>query len=302
MRGANTAVKRMKIRGSAIPGQGFTPVQILIYAVLGFWALTTIYPFFWVIINSFRVRNEIRTDSFSIPTGDSFTLDNYEKAMGRYDFGTAYTNSAIVSGVVTVAVILLAGMAAYALVRYEFRGKKILYSLLIASMMFPVFSTIIPVFRMEAVWGLAGTSNRWLSLVSTMLPQIAGNIAFATIVLMGFIRTLPIDLEESAYLDGCNVFKIYFKIIMPLARPSFATVAIFAFLWSYNDLFTQMFFLRYPNQFTITLMLNDINSQAGTNYGYMAAAVVLIVVPVLIVYMLLQKNIIKGLTAGAIKG
>ncbi len=293
--------KRIRVR-SSIPGEKFSPIQILVYAVLGFWALTTLYPFFWIIINSFRERGEIRTDSFSIPTGDSFTLDNYEKAMGRYDFGTAYTNSAIVSGVVTVAVILLAGMAAYALVRYEFRGKKILYSLLIASMMFPVFSTIIPVFRMEAVWGLAGTSNRWLSLVSTMLPQIAGNIAFATIVLMGFIRTLPIDLEESAYLDGCNVFKIYFKIIMPLARPSFATVAIFAFLWSYNDLFTQMFFLRYPNQFTITLMLNDINSQAGTNYGYMAAAVVLIVVPVLIVYMLLQKNIIKGLTAGAIKG
>ncbi len=295
-------LKAKRVRHPVLPGQKFTPIKLLTFAVLIFWALTTIYPFFWVITNSFRVRGEIRSDSFTIPTGDSFTFDNYEKAMGRYDFGTAYVNSLVVSTVVTIVVILVSGMAAYALVRYEFRGKKILYSLLIASMMFPVFSTIIPVFRMEAAWGLAATTNRWIALISVILPQIAGNIAFSTVVLMGFIRSLPIEIEESAYLDGCNVFKIYFKMIMPMARPSFATVAIFAFLWSYNDLFSQMFFLRYPNQFTITLMLNDINSQAGTNYGYMAAAVVIIVVPVLIVYMFLQKNIIKGLTAGAIKG
>jgi len=99
-------------------------------------------------------------------------------------------------------------------------------------------------------------------------------------------------------LDGCNVFQIYFKIIIPVAKPSFATVAIFSFLWSYNDLFTQTFFLRYPKEKTITLLINEISSQAGVNYGLMAASVVLVVVPVLIVYVLLQKNIIKGLTVG----
>jgi len=168
--------------------------------------------------------------------------------------------------------------------------------------MFPVFSTIIPVFRMEVLWGIASTQNRWLSLLSTILPQIAGNLAFAIVVLMGFIRSVPIDLEEAAYLDGCNVFQIYFKIIIPVAKPSFATVAIFSFLWSYNDLFTQTFFLRYPKEKTITLLINEISSQAGVNYGLMAASVVLVVVPVLIVYVLLQKNIIKGLTVGAVKG
>ncbi len=282
--------------------KNFDPWQILIFAVLIIWAIGTIYPFIWVIINSFRQKGEIRSDSFSIPTGDSFTLDNYQTATERADFGSAYTNSLIVSGCVTVVVILIAGLAAYGLVRYQFKGKGILYALLVASMMFPVFSTIIPVFRMEAAFGIASTGNRWLALLSTILPQIAGNIAFATIVLMGFIKALPIEVEESAYLDGCSVVKIYFKMIMPMAKPSFATVAIFAFLWSYNDLFTQMFFLRYPNQRTITLLLNEISSQAGTNYGFMAAAVVLIVVPVLVVYLFLQKNIIKGLTAGAIKG
>jgi raffinose/stachyose/melibiose transport system permease protein len=276
--------------------------NLITYIVLAFWAITTIYPFLWVIINSFKERGKIRSDTFSIPTGTDFTFENYIVANERSDFGSAYVNSIIISGVVTIAVILIAGLCAYGMVRYEFRGKKLLYSLLIASMMFPVFSTIIPVFQMEVAWGIASTGNRWLSLFSTMLPQIAGNIAFSTIVLMGFVRSLPIEIEESAFLDGCSVFKIYFKMIIPMARPSFATVAIFAFLWSYNDLFTQMFFLRYPKERTITLLLNEISSQAGTNYGLMAAAVVLIVVPVLIVYMILQKNIIKGLTAGAVKG
>lgn len=282
----------------------FRPSQLFTYGALSVWALTTIYPFLWVIINSFRDRGKIRSDSFSIPwpgTPD-FTLDNFNLAFDRFMVGTAYKNSFIISVVVTVVVVILAGFAAYGLVRYNFRGKKALQSLIIASMMFPVFATIIPVYRMEAAWGIAGTNNTALSLLSVILPQIAGNLSFAIIVLMGFIRSLPVELEEAAYLDGCNVFKIYFKIIMPVAKPSFATVAIFTFLWSYNDLFTQMFFLRLPKDRTITLLLNEISSQAGVNYGLMAAGVVLVVIPILVVYVILQKNIIKGLTIGAVKG
>ena len=278
--------------------------QAFSYLVLIFWAITTAYPFIWIIINSFRVRGEIRSDSFSIPWPwtSSFTLDNYVTANNRSDFIAGYTNSILISIVVTLVVVLLAGLFAYGMVRYRFRGQKFLHGMIIAAMMFPVFSTIIPVFRMEVLWGIASTQNRWLSLLSTILPQIAGNLAFAVIVLMGFIRSVPIDLEEAAYLDGCNVFQIYFKIIIPVAKPSFATVAIFSFLWSYNDLFTQTFFLRYPKEKTITLLINEISSQAGVNYGLMAASVVLVVVPVLVVYVLLQKNIIKGLTVGAVKG
>ncbi len=280
-----------------------TPAKVLTYVVLIFWALTTLYPFVWVILNSFREKGLIRKDSFSIPTPSrGFTLDNYAKAMERFDFGNAYCNSLIVSAAVTVAVVLIAGLAAYGLVRFRFGLRGACYSLIMAGMMFPVFSTIIPVFRMEASWGIASSGNRWLSLLAVILPQIAGNLCFAIIVLMGFIESVPMELEESAYMDGCNVFQVYFHIIMPAAKSSFATVAIFSFLWSYNDLFTQNFFLRVPREKTITLLLNEISSQAGVDYGLMASSVVLIVVPVLIVYIMLQKHIIKGLTAGAIKG
>ena len=281
----------------------FTPAKAGTYAVLTFWALTTLYPFVWVILNSFRERGLIRKDSFSIPLpGNGFTMGNYNKAMERFDFGSAYMNSLIVSIAVTIAVVLIAGFAAYGLVRFRFKLRGVCYSLIMAGMMFPVFSTIIPVFRMEAAWGIASSGNRWLSLVAVILPQIAGNLCFAIIVLMGFIESVPMELEESAYMDGCNVFQVYFHIIMPAAKSSFATVAIFSFLWSYNDLFTQNFFLRVPREKTITLLLNEISSQAGVDYGLMAASVVLIVVPVLVVYVALQKHIIKGLTAGAIKG
>ena len=276
--------------------------KVITYVVLSVWALTTIYPFIWVILNSFRKKGLILSDSFSLPLGDAFTWDNYITAWQRSDFKNAYLNSFIISGTVTVTVVILAGLAAYGLVRYRFKGRNLLYSLIMAGMMFPVFSTIIPVFRMEVVMGVASSGNRWLSLVAVMLPQIAGNMCFAMIILMGFIRSVPIALEESAYLDGCSVFQIYFHIIIPVAKSSFATVAIFTFLWSYNDLFTQSFFLRYPQERTITGLLNEISSQAGVNYGLMAASVVLVIIPVLIVYILLQKHIVKGLTAGALKG
>ncbi len=280
-----------------------TPAKVGIYTVLTFWAVTTLYPFVWVILNSFRERGLIRKESFSIPLpGSGFTMDNPPKAMERFDFGNAYLNSLLVSVAVTIMVVLIDGLAAYGLVRFRFRLRGLCYSLIMAGMMFPVFSTIIPVFRMEAAWGIASSGNRWLSLVAVVLPQIAGNLCFAIIVLMGFIESVPMELEESAYMDGCNVFQVYFHIIMPAARSSFATVAIFSFLWSYNDLFTQNFFLRVPREKTITLLLNEISSQAGVDYGLMAASMVLIVVPVLVVYVALQKHIIKGLTAGAIKG
>ena len=274
----------------------------LIYIILIVWALTTIYPILWVIMNSFKDKKHIMSDAFSLPFGDLFTLGNYAEAFEKVDILSAYRNSIIISGAVAVLVILMAGMASFALVRYRFRLNKTLYSLVIAAMMFPVFSTIIPVFRMEYGWGLAGSGNVWLSLISVILPQTAGNLAFAMVVLTGYMKGLPIELEEAAFMEDCNAYQIFFKVIMPLTKPSFATVGIFSFLWSYNDLFTQQFFLRNKEEWAITRLLLEISSREGTNYGLMAAVVTLVVVPLLIVYVCLQKYIIKGMTAGAVKG
>lgn len=276
--------------------------QIVIYLLLTFWALTTIYPIIWVVQNSFKAKNLILEDSFSIPVGAKFTLDNYKKAFSNLNIFSAYRNSIFISCTVAVCVIIIAGMAAFAMVRYHFRLKNALYSVVVAAMMFPAFATIIPVYTMEASWGITNTGNWWLTMLSVILPQVAGNLAFAIVVLTGFIKGLPIELEEAAFMEGCNAFQIFGKVIVPLTKPSFATVFIFSFLWSYNDLFTQMFFLRRPEMRAITRLLNELTSKEGTNYGLMASAVTLVVVPVVIAYIFLQKYIIKGMTAGAIKG
>lgn len=282
--------------------KSFSAGKSLIYVILSAWALTTVYPILWVIMNSFKARDKIMQDSFSLPVGDNFTLSNYETAFDRLSIFTAYRNSMLISITVAALVVLIAGMASFALVRYNFKLKKVLMTLVVAGMMFPVFSTIIPVYHMERTWGIAGTNNLWMNLISVILPQIAGNLSFAIVVLTGYIKSLPIELEEAAYMEGSTTIQTFFKVVVPLTKPSFATVAIFSFLWSYNDLFTQMFFLRNQKFWAITRLMQMLTSKEGTNYGLMAATVSLVVVPVIIVYIVLQKHIIKGMTAGAVKG
>ena len=140
------------------------------YLALTIWALTTAYPLLWVILNSFKDKREIMSQSFSLPVGDLFTLDNYRLAFEKMDILGAYINSLSVSGMVSLIVIILAGLASYALVRYEFPGRKMLQGLILAGMMFPAFSTIIPVFRMESAWGIVNTDSRFLSLLALSLP------------------------------------------------------------------------------------------------------------------------------------
>ncbi|MDO5415801.1 MAG: carbohydrate ABC transporter permease [Lachnospiraceae bacterium] len=276
--------------------------MIFVYLLLIFWAMTTIYPLLWVFQNSFKAKNKILENSFALPTGALFTTANYRKAFRDLNIFRAYKNSLFISTMVCIIVIILAGLASFALVRYSFKLKGLLQTIVIAGMMFPVFATIIPVHRMEVLWGLANTGSWLKSMLSVILPQVAGNLSFAIVVLSGYIKGLPIELEESAFLEGCTPFQIFTKIVVPLTKPSFATVTIFSFLWSYNDLFTQMFFLRREEFKGITTLLNNITSREGTDYGLMAAAVTLVVIPMVIVYIFLQKYIIKGMTAGAVKG
>ena len=274
---------------------------VFVYTILIVWALT-IFPLLWSIMNSFKNKKAIYNNSFALPVDKLFSLDNYKAVFANYDILNAYRNSFIISGTVAVVVILFSGMAAYILTRYKFPGKGILDALLYAGMMFPIYSTIIPVLRMMTGWGIVNTPHVSLNLLSVILPQIAGNMSFAIIVLRSYMRGLPVELEEAAYMEGCNIFQIYFRIIMPLSKPSFVTVGIFSFLWSYNDLFTQMFFLRTKDNWAITILLNNIASKEGVNYGMLFTSVTLIVIPILVVYMALQKYIIKGMTVGAVKG
>ncbi len=277
--------------------QKFSISQFFLHFVLVLWSLTTIYPLVWVFNNSFKKKDVILSDSFSIVNKATGTLANYITAFTKMKIGRAYVNSLIISGSVVILVMFFGGLAAYIIARYDFFGKKVIHSALIAALLFPAFATIVPVFMILMKLNL---NNKFIGVI---IPQTAGNLAFAIIILVGFMSSIPLELEESAVVEGCNPWQVFTKIVVPVSKPSFSTVSIFTFLWSYNDLFLQMVILRKRETFPISALLREISSQyGGTDFGLMAAAVTLVIIPVMAVYLLLQKNIIKGLTAGAVKG
>lgn len=271
-----------------------TASMAFIYTALIAWSLTTIFPLIWVVNNSFKPSRLILSDSFGL--APSLDLMNYVTAFTRQNIARAYLNSLVISGSTVLLVMALAGLAAYVMTRYKFKLRGFVYGMLTAALLVPAFATIVPAFRLVHSLGLI---NHPLGVV---LPQTAGFLSFAIIVLMGFLSNVPLELEEAAFMEGCTSFQIFFRIIVPIAKPAFATVAIFTFLWSYNDLFLQMIVLRQRESYPISNLLREISSQFGTDFGLMAASVVLVIMPVLIVFLFLQKNIVKGLTAGAIKG
>lgn len=269
--------------------------MIIVYIILTIWAVLTIFPFVWVVVNSFKPSAEVLRSSFSLPK--EFTLMNYVNAFSKLNVLNAYKNSFLISGSVTLGVMILSALMSFGMTRYRFKGKETIRSLIVASLMFPAFATILPVYKMIIQWGMLGKP------LAVILPQIAGNLSFATIVMIGFMQTIPLEMEEAAYMEGASVFQVFVRIIVPLCRSSLATVAIFSFLWSYNDLFVQKIMIAGHRQyFPVSTLLEEISSKYGTDFGLMASSVTIIVVPIMLVYIFLQKNIIKGLTAGAIKG
>ena len=286
--------KAKALKETTGPKEGFSIGKFFIHIVLLLWASTTIFPPLWVLNNSFKEKAIILKDSFSLAVEP--TMANYARAFTNMNIGRAYINSLIISGCVVVGVMFFGGLASYVLARYQFKGKTFVYGLVVAALLFPAFATIMPIFMMFSRLNLLNT------YICVILPQIAGNLAFAITILVGFMASIPQELEEAGVVEGCNAWQIFTKIVVPISKPSFATVAIFTFLWSYNDLFMQKILIRKADMKPICALLDTIKSQYGTDYGLMAASVILVVVPVLIVYLFLQKYIIKGLTAGAVKG
>lgn len=270
-----------------------TILNTIKYFLLGTFAFTTIFPLVWVIMNSFKETQEIIDSSFTLPS--SFNLVNYRDAIAE-NILQGYTNSLIVSISVVAGTLVIGALASYIMARFIFPGKNAVRLLLVGSLMIPVFATIIPVFGMLTDWNLI---NKHVGLI---LPQIAGNLPFAVLVLSSYMSTIPLEMEEAAIVEGCNPIQVFWHVIMPISKPSLASVSIFVFLWSYNDLFSSIIILRRRELMPINVLLTHISSQYGVNYGLMAAVIVVIVMPVLLFYILAQNNIVEGMTSGAVKG
>ena len=193
-----------------------SPGLIVVYVILIIWALTTVYPILWVMQNAFKAKNKILENSFALPLGDLFTIANFRKAFDTTDIFGAYKSSLFISTMVALMVVLLAGMGAYALARYKFRGSNLINSLVVGAMMFPAFATVISVYQMEFKWGIASTGSWFLNMLSVILPQIPGNMAQEMVIRTGYLELLPNELAEAPYTERCNAFQSCLKVIIPL--------------------------------------------------------------------------------------
>lgn len=268
--------------------------RMFVYICLSLWAITTIFPLVWVLLNSLKPSRDIVNSSFSFPTDP--TLENYVNAFNTIDIGRSYLNSFIMSGSVVFFVLLFGGMAAFVIARMKFRFRGLIQTVLVMSLLIPAFATIVPVYRMIIKLDLVNTY--W----GLIIPHTAGFLPFTILVVAGYMATIPKELEEAAVMDGCSRWKMFTKIFVPISRPVFATCGIFVFLWSYNDLFASLVLVEHSNVRPIVVLLAHISSQYGTDYGLMTASIAITVIPVIIAYLFAQSTFEKGATAGAVKG
>lgn len=269
---------------------------IFLYGFLGFWALTTIVPLVWVFINSFKSSNDILLNSIALPK--TWSLANFITMSSYPDVNMliAFRNSLIISGCVVVGVVIFAGFASFALGRFDVKFTKYINALLAATLLVPAFSIIIPNFVLISASPFKGT------YFAVILPLIATNMCFTTLLLTGYVRSLPKELDEAAIIDGANVMQIFWKIVWPLTTPMFSTIAVMVFIWSYNDLLTPLIYLPTRNLQPVSVILSLVSNMFGTDYGAMMAAIVITILPLLILYVISQEKVVKGLTAGSVKG
>ena len=273
-------------------------IAVLIYVALTLWALLAIVPFLWTFLASFNPRFHIVVRPLELPFNRYFTFENYKKIFGgSLNIFTSYINSIYISGLVVLFTVTISIFAAFVLARFNFKLKHIIEIVVIVCMMFPAFALLFPVIKILASINMFGTKT------GVVLPQIALNVGFTTLLLTGFLKSLPVEVEEAAYIDGAKVPRVLMSIIIPMMRSAIVTSMIFVFIWSYNDLFLQMIIITDEKDFPISLLLNRLASkESGFDHGKMASAVILVSFPIMLVYFMLQRHIIKGLTAGAVKG
>lgn len=276
--------------------------KVFVYICLIVWSATTILPLLWVFNNSFKSSADVVDHSFAIAFTLESTLQNYYRAFEVVNILKSYMNSLIMSGSTVFFVLLFGGMAAYIISRFKFRLRGILYGMLVFSLLIPAFATVVPVYQLLINFNLGFVKlNLINTYASLIIVHTAGFLPFCTLVIAGYMATIPKELEEAAWIDGCSRQKMYINVFLPLSAPAFATCSIFVFLWSYNDLFSSLIFVQQHAVRPIVVILSFISSQYGTDFGLMASAVMITVIPILIVYLLAQRHIQQGLTEGAIK-
>lgn len=270
-----------------------TFVRAVSFALLLLFVVVWIIPFLWAIDTSLKPEGETTIVPISW-LSSHFNLDNFGQVLSQGDLPRWYLNSLINSSVVTVVTVVLASMAAFAFSQIRFSGRGVMFWVVMAGIMIPGQMLIVPLYTMMNDWNFIDTY--W----GVILPQLANPIA--VFVFKQFFDGIPKELSDAAVLDGCSKFRIYWRVWMPLAKSATAAVAIFSFVWSWNNFLWPLIVITSTEMMPLTVGLGTVLSAYGIQYAEIMASAVLAAIPILLVFAAFQKQIVQGIAGSGIKG
>jgi len=268
----------------------------LVYIVLAFWSFITIIGFGWMIMTSLKTNQEMFANVWAPPAIPQWI--NYQKAWVNSNLSHYFVNSIIVTTFALVVTALIASMASYVIARYRFPGNRFFLVYFMSGFAIPVQLTIVPIYI------LLNQLNLVNNLVVLTVIYITGSLSFSIFTMIGFFRTLPKELEEAAVIDGASDYQVFWQIMLPLAKPGLVTITIFNFLYVWNEYFLAVLLLNDSARMTISVGLYFMKAQQGyaANWVGMLAGLIIVLLPSIIFFLILQKQIASGLTVGALKG
>lgn len=264
------------------------------FLILGFFIVITLYPVFWMIAGSLKSTSEFYQNIWGFPK--SFVFSNYISAWQRGNLGGKYINSILTTGLFLLIVIPVNSCAAYVISRLRFRGRTLISTFLLVGMMVPGGVLGMPTYTVALKLGLIN------SIPGIALVYAGQNISFGVFMLRAFYVGLPVSLEEAAMIDGCTRFQSFLRVIMPLTKPGIMIQVIFSGLNIWNEYFLASLMLRTEDLKTLPLGLMSFVGEYATDFPQLFAALTAVTLPMIIVYLLAQKQFIRGLTAGSTKG
>ncbi len=278
--------------------------RVLLYAFLTVMALTWLFPVLWALFNSFR--NYDYTSTHGYVSFGGFTLENYANAWRQGDFTQHFLNSVIITVPAVLITLLLASCVAFVVSRFSFWFNLPLLVMFTAANLLPQQALLVPLYRLynwvTVPFWVSDSGTLYNSYYAVIITHIAFQTGFCTFVLSNYMKTLPGELTEAALVDGAGVLRQYWQIVMPLCRPPLAALATLEITWVYNDFFWAVAFMSQGDKFPITSSLQNLRGQFFTDYNLLSAGSVLAAIPTIIIFVLLQKQFVSGLTLGANKG
>ncbi len=270
--------------------------KVLLNAVLAFWAVLVIFPMVWLLYTSFKSDQEIFFSPWTLPATPQW--DNFRRGWVDARIGEFFLNSFIVVLPSLAGILFLSSMTAYVLARFPFPGNRVLFYTFLAGMLFPTFLALIPLFFLVRNLGMSSTYH------GLILVYIAYSLPFSVFFLTGFFKTLPSELHEAGIIDGANQYQVFFLIMLPLAQPGLVSIGIFNFLGMWNQYLLPLVLMTDAKRYLLTQGLAYMLHQQyyRNDWSALFAAVTMIMVPTLIVYVIFQNQIQKGITVGALKG